>query len=59
MAQKYIDFMNIHHISWVNWNYSDDHLSGAIWKEGTCPNGPWTNDQLKPAGVWVKSKLDE
>lgn len=58
MAQKYIDFMNINHISWVNWNYSDDHLSGAVWKVGTCPNGPWTDEQLKPAGVWVKSKLD-
>ena len=59
MAQKYIDFMNSKKISWVNWNYSDDHLSGAIWKEGTCPYGPWTDEQLKPAGEWVKSKIEE
>lgn len=44
-------------ISWCNWNYSDDERSGAVWKEGTMPKGPFTDDRLKPAGVEVKRLL--
>ena len=38
-------------ISWVNWTYSDDFRSGAVFTEGTCPGGPFAGtSRLKPAG---------
>ncbi|HYG37305.1 MAG TPA: carbohydrate-binding protein [Cytophagales bacterium] len=57
MSQKYIDLMRAKKISWTNWNFSDDFRSGAVWQTGTCPNGPWTTAQLKPAGTWVRDKM--
>ncbi len=32
MSQKYLDLMASKKISWVNWNFSDDHRSGAVFK---------------------------
>ncbi|MGW3404885.1 cellulase family glycosylhydrolase [Streptomyces zhihengii] len=59
MAQRYLDLMASKKISWVNWNFSDDHRSGAVFKTGTCANnGPWTGtSSLKPAGVWVRDRI--
>ncbi|QNP66802.1 cellulase family glycosylhydrolase [Streptomyces genisteinicus] len=59
MAQRYLDLMANKKISWVNWNFSDDHRSGAVFKTGTCAgNGPWTGtSSLKPAGVWVRDRI--
>lgn len=57
MADRYMALMASKKISWTNWNDSDDFRSGAIWQVGTCPNGPWTNAQLKSAGVWVEDKI--
>lgn len=58
-SQKYIDLMASKKISWTNWNYSDDFRSGAVWKSTqTAENdGPWTDANLKPSGVWIKDKL--
>ncbi|MEV6104470.1 glycoside hydrolase family 5 protein [Streptomyces sp. NPDC051940] len=58
-SQQYLDLMAAKKISWVNWNYSDDFRSGAVFKDGTCAaNGPWTGTtSLKPAGVWVRDRI--
>ena len=57
-SQAYIDLMKTKKISWINWNYSHDPLSGAAFKEGVCPNGPYTGTApLKPAGVWIRDQL--
>ncbi|MEV4777217.1 cellulase family glycosylhydrolase [Microbacterium sp. LTA6] len=54
MAERYLDLMEEKDISWVKWNFSDDPLSGAAFKVGTCDtNGPWTGSTLKPVGAWV------
>ncbi|MBB5079405.1 cellulase family glycosylhydrolase [Nonomuraea endophytica] len=58
MSQQYIDLMAQKKISWVNWNYSDDGLSGAVFTGGTCPNGPFTGtSRLKEAGVWIRERV--
>ncbi|MGI5358936.1 glycoside hydrolase family 5 protein [Streptomyces sp. CA-252508] len=59
MAQRYLDLMARKRISWVNWNFSDDHRSGAVFTPGTCANnGPWTGTgSLKPAGVWIRDRI--
>ncbi|WP_158842268.1 glycoside hydrolase family 5 protein [Saccharothrix deserti] len=57
-SQQYIDLMNQKKISWVNWNFSDDHRSGAVFKEGTCSGGSFSGTGvLKPAGVWVRDRI--
>ncbi|MER7045420.1 glycoside hydrolase family 5 protein [Streptomyces jumonjinensis] len=59
MTQRYLDLMASKKISWVNWNFSDDHRSGAVFKEGTCnAGGPWTGTApLKEAGAWIRGKI--
>ncbi|MBB6121296.1 glycoside hydrolase family 5 protein [Nocardiopsis algeriensis] len=60
-AQAYLDLMEEEQISWVNWNFSDDFRSGAVFEPGTChAGGPWTGeDVLKPAGEWVRDRIRE
>jgi endoglucanase len=58
MSQRYLDLMASKKISWVNWNFSDDSRSGAVFTGGTCPNGPFTGtSRLKPAGVWIRDRI--
>ena len=57
MTQRFVDLMQRKQISWTNWNYSDDFRSGAVWKDGTCSGGPWTVDQLKDAGKWIRERM--
>jgi endoglucanase len=58
MAQRYLDLLASKQISWVNWNYSDDFRSGAVFNEGTCPDGPYTGTgSLKPAGKWIRDHI--
>ncbi|MFH0521354.1 glycoside hydrolase family 5 protein [Streptomyces sp. M41] len=59
MSQRYLDLMAAKKISWVNWNFSDDNRSGAVFKTGTCDrSGPWSGTSpLKPAGVWIRERV--
>ncbi|WP_425580624.1 glycoside hydrolase family 5 protein [Streptomyces thermospinosisporus] len=59
MSQRYLDLMAAKKISWVNWNFSDDHRSGAVFSTGTCnAQGPWAGTaSLKPAGVWIRDRI--
>ncbi len=57
-SQLYINLMASKKISWVNWNFSDDSRSGAVFTSGTCPGGPFVGtSRLKPAGVWVRDRI--
>ncbi|MBC6450135.1 cellulase family glycosylhydrolase [Actinokineospora sp. HBU206404] len=58
MSQRYLDLMATKKISWVNWNFSDDQRSGAVFQPGTCPGGPYAGtSRLKPAGVWIRERM--
>lgn len=57
-AQQYIDLMAQKKVSWVNWNFSDDFRTGAVFTTGTCGSGPYTGTtRLKEAGVWVRDRI--
>ncbi|WP_083957779.1 cellulase family glycosylhydrolase [Herbidospora mongoliensis] len=57
-SQQYIDLMAQKKVSWVNWNYSDDNRTGAVFTSGTCGTGPYTGtSRLKEAGVWVRDRI--
>jgi endoglucanase len=58
MAQRYLDLFASRKISWVNWNYSDDFRSGAVFTTGTCATGQFAGTaRLKPAGVWIRDRI--
>jgi endoglucanase len=70
-GEDWLDLLAELKISWSNWNFSDDMRSGAVWQRirdqedesdpdktgDVCKNEMWTDDYLKPAGVWVKERL--
>ncbi|MCF6436890.1 cellulase family glycosylhydrolase [Pseudoalteromonas sp. MMG022] len=58
-AQAYLDLMARKHISWTNWNYSDDWRSGAVFKVGSCAQELYGDEQLKEAGVWLKAQIKQ
>ncbi|MFD5893576.1 glycoside hydrolase family 5 protein [Streptomyces sp. NPDC060366] len=59
-SQRFLDLMKRKNISWTNWNYSDDHRSGAVFKEGSCNAGKWSGTGvLKEAGVWIRDRIRE
>lgn len=57
MADRFLTLMASKKIGWANWNQSDDYRSGSIWVVGTCSKNAWTDNLLKPAGVYIKSKI--
>jgi len=57
MAQRYLDLAASKKISWTNWNFSDDHRSGAVFTEGTCGSGSYGTDRLKEAGTWIRDRI--
>ncbi|TDB93881.1 chemotaxis protein [Micromonospora fluostatini] len=57
-AQQYLDLMATKKISWVNWNFSDDFRSGAVFTTGTCNGTSYAGTGvLKPAGVWIRDRI--
>jgi endoglucanase len=58
MAGRYLDLMAEKGISWTNWNFSDDHRSGAAFRPGTCDSGSFGDPgALKEAGTWVRDRI--
>lgn len=57
MSQRYLDLAASKKISWVNWNFSDDHRSGAVFTEGSCDSGSFGTGNLKEAGLWIRDQI--
>jgi endoglucanase len=57
-SQVYLDIMKENKISWINWNFSDDKRTGAVFEPGTCASGKYADkNQLKKAGAWIRERL--
>ncbi len=56
-AQKWIDFMAAHKLSWANWSLATKQEGSAFLKPTANMNGPWTDDDLSPAGLFMKDKF--
>lgn len=57
-SQQYLDLMAQNKVSWVNWNYSDDERSGAVFTAGTCAAGAFSGTgRLKEAGLWIRDRI--
>jgi endoglucanase len=44
-------------LSWANWNITDKQETTAILQPGAPVNGGWTNEQLTPAGLYIRALL--
>ena len=58
-SQTWLDLLAERKVSWSNWNFSDDERSGAVWEQGSCRRAAYTDDQLKPAGAWIKQRISD
>ena len=57
LVKTWIQWMEDNKLSWANWNITDKNETTAILKPGAPKNGGWTNDQLTPAGLYIREKL--
>jgi endoglucanase len=56
-AQKWLDFMTANKISWANWSLTTKNEGSAFLKPTSSLSGPWTDNDLSPAGLFMKSKF--
>jgi endoglucanase len=56
-TKKWLNWMEANHLSWANWNITDKQETTAIMLPGAPANGGWTQDQLTPAGVYIRDAL--
>jgi len=56
-AQKWLDFMDAHKLSWANWSLVTKKEGSAFLKPTASLSGPWTDDDLTPAGLFMKEKF--
>jgi len=58
-VKTWMDWMEANHLSWTNWNITDKQETTALLLPGAPENGGWTNEQLTPAGIYIREKLRE
>ena len=56
-SDRWLEFMAQRQMSWVAWNLSDKSESSAFLQQGASTTGGWTDQQLSPAGKYIKAAL--
>jgi aryl-phospho-beta-D-glucosidase BglC (GH1 family) len=56
-AQKWLDFMAANKLSWANWSLTTKNEGSAFLKPTSSMSGPWTDNDLSAAGLFMKSKF--
>jgi endoglucanase len=56
-AEKWLDWMNQHQISWINWSLCDKDESSAALRPGVSPNGEWSEADLTESGNFIREQL--
>jgi len=59
-SQIWLDTLEKYKISWCNWNYSNDHRSGAVFKQKASLGSVESYaspSNLKEAGLWIMDKM--
>ncbi len=55
----WLNWMEANHLSWTNWNITDKNETTALLMAGAPANGNWTQEQLTPAGTYIRTVLRE
>ena len=58
-TKKWLNWAESNHLSWANWNVTDKQETTALMLPGAPANGGWTQDQLTPAGIYIRNELRE
>jgi len=53
----WLDWVEANHLSWVNWNLTDKKETTAFLVPGAPDMGNWTDEQLTPAGRYIREVL--
>lgn len=56
-TRKWVDWMEKHQLSWVNWNITDKEETTALLKPGASTNGAWHETMLTPSGNYIRNVL--
>ena len=56
-SDKWLDFLDSHHISWLNWSLCDKNESSALLRPNTPSDLPITDEVLTESGLYIKSRL--
>ena len=56
-AQRWVDWMKEHKISWASWSFSNADEGSAALKPTVKMDGPWRDSDLTPSGQWIKSRI--
>ena len=55
--KAWTDFMDAHHISWLNWHVADKAETCAVLQPGANASGNWTAAELSDSGKHVRNVL--
>ncbi len=58
-TKKWLSWTEANHLSWANWNVTDKQETTALMLPGAPANGGWTQEQLTPAGIYIRDELKE
>jgi len=53
----WLDWVEANHLSWANWNLTDKKETTAFLMPGAPDTGGWTDEQLTPAGRYIREVL--
>jgi endoglucanase len=56
-AQRWVDWMNKHKISWASWSFSNADEASAALQPRVKMDGPWRDSDLTRSGKWIKSRM--
>jgi endoglucanase len=56
-SDKWLYWMEKNKLSWANWNITDKKETTAILNKGASIKGNWSQEQLTPAGKYIRDKL--
>jgi endoglucanase len=59
LVAPWFSWLEQNKLSWTNWNITDKPETTALLLPGAPVNGGWTEDQLSPAGLFIRNKLRE
>lgn len=56
-AQKWLELLDKHNVSWINWSLCDKNEASAALKPGADPSGGWTENDLSESGRFIFARF--